>query len=375
MTRIGMAIRDCAITLRQHRSRRLGGVRWSLGLCAAALAVVAASCSSPAPPAATERVSGGPTGSYVVPAGRPQDQAHHRDPTGEPLLRLVLRDLSRCRRDPDEERGPDRLRQRPADRAVRGALRRPRRRQRWRTSLGAQRDRRHQRRQDGRLHRPGPVRPQGLPGADRPRLHQLGPTRRDGVPHRERHPQLLDLRQGLRPPGPHVRAERLLEPAFPPLLGLGMVCLLHRGRQPVELRQRTADQTGRAAPERTSGLRRRGRSQERWRQPQARQQAPGGRTADLRLDRPDLPPPQAQGELGLLRGERDGARLRERSGRDMRAGGPERQHAGHLEPAPLVRHRPGRPSARQHQPTSTSSTTRPRTAPFRRCRGSCPRAR
>ena len=44
-------------------------VRWRLGLCAAALTVVAASCSSPSAPSAVERVSGGPTGSYVVPAG------------------------------------------------------------------------------------------------------------------------------------------------------------------------------------------------------------------------------------------------------------------------------------------------------------------
>jgi phospholipase C len=46
-------------------------MRWRLGLCAVALAVVAASCSGPGPsaPAATERVSGGPTGSYVVNPG------------------------------------------------------------------------------------------------------------------------------------------------------------------------------------------------------------------------------------------------------------------------------------------------------------------
>ena len=46
-------------------------MRWRLVLCAAALAVVAASCSSgPSPPTAqVERVSGGPTGSYIVPPG------------------------------------------------------------------------------------------------------------------------------------------------------------------------------------------------------------------------------------------------------------------------------------------------------------------
>jgi len=46
-------------------------MRLRLGLCAAALAVVATSCSGPgrSAPAATERVSGGPTGSYVVNPG------------------------------------------------------------------------------------------------------------------------------------------------------------------------------------------------------------------------------------------------------------------------------------------------------------------
>jgi phospholipase C len=58
-------------TLRQQRWRTLSTVRWRLGLCAASLAVVAASCGggNPSTPAAVERVSGGPTGSYVVPAG------------------------------------------------------------------------------------------------------------------------------------------------------------------------------------------------------------------------------------------------------------------------------------------------------------------
>ncbi len=46
-------------------------MRWRLGLCAASLAVVAAACGggSTSTPAAVERVHGGPTGSYIVPAG------------------------------------------------------------------------------------------------------------------------------------------------------------------------------------------------------------------------------------------------------------------------------------------------------------------
>ena len=45
-------------------------MRWIVGLCLAALAVVAASCgSNSSPPAQVERVIGGRTGSYVVPPG------------------------------------------------------------------------------------------------------------------------------------------------------------------------------------------------------------------------------------------------------------------------------------------------------------------
>ena len=41
--------------------------------------------------------------------------------------------------------------------------------------------------------------------------------RRHGLPQRGRDPELLDLREGLRPPGPHVRSGQLLEPARAPL--------------------------------------------------------------------------------------------------------------------------------------------------------------
>ena len=42
---------------------------WPLGLCLAALGLVAASCSSPSATASPERVTGGPTGHYVVNPG------------------------------------------------------------------------------------------------------------------------------------------------------------------------------------------------------------------------------------------------------------------------------------------------------------------
>ena len=46
-------------------------MRWRLCLCVASLAIVVASCGggSPATTAAVERVTGGPTGSYVVDPG------------------------------------------------------------------------------------------------------------------------------------------------------------------------------------------------------------------------------------------------------------------------------------------------------------------
>ena len=60
------------LTLRQQRRDRLGGMRvrhWPVGLCAAALAVVAASCSSSTAAPSAERVTGGPTGHYTVNPG------------------------------------------------------------------------------------------------------------------------------------------------------------------------------------------------------------------------------------------------------------------------------------------------------------------
>ena len=61
--------------------------------------------------------------------------------------------------------------------------------------------------------------------------------RRDGVSHRERHPELLDLREGLRAAGPLVRAGRVVEPARAPLPRVGMVGVLHATQRAVELRQ------------------------------------------------------------------------------------------------------------------------------------------
>ena len=50
-----------------------------------------------------------------------------------------------------------------------------------------------------------------------------GDARRDGLPRRARDPELLGVRAALRPPGPHVRAGHVVEPAGAPLHGLGVV--------------------------------------------------------------------------------------------------------------------------------------------------------
>ena len=75
------------------------------------------------------------------PTGDPQDQARRSHPAGEPLFRLLLRDVSRCRRHPHEERNAHCLRARSTVWSLRGALRRPRGRQWRRPTLSRQRHR------------------------------------------------------------------------------------------------------------------------------------------------------------------------------------------------------------------------------------------
>ena len=97
-----------------------------------------------------------------------------------------------------------------------------------------------------------------------------------------------------------------------PVPGVGVVGLLHPARQPVELRQRPADQAGR-----TTRRTRRPSTAARPVPRTARARSAEARRAgqpDLRVDRPDLPAPQAPRQLGLLRRERHRARLRERRG-------------------------------------------------------------
>ena len=62
-------------------------------------------------------------------------------------------------------------------------------------------------------------------------LHRGQPARRHGLPRRPRDPELLGVREELRPAGPHVPAGHLVEPAGAPVHRLGLVGRL-RGRGP-----------------------------------------------------------------------------------------------------------------------------------------------
>ena len=81
---------------------------------------------------------------------------------------------------------------------------------------------RHPRRPHGWLRGERRARPHALPQRSGHRLRAHAP-RRHGLPRRPRDPQLLGLRAPLRAPGPHVRADRVVEPARAPLHGLGLV--------------------------------------------------------------------------------------------------------------------------------------------------------
>ena len=86
--------------------------------------------------------------------GYPQDQAHHRDRAGEPIVRQLLRDLPGRRRHPDEEWRADGVRAHP-DGRVPSALSRHGRRERGRAAQRGQRPGRRQRGEDGRVHHAG----------------------------------------------------------------------------------------------------------------------------------------------------------------------------------------------------------------------------
>ena len=122
------------------------------------------------------------------------------------------------------------------------------------------------------------------------RLHRQPVGRHDGLPRPARDPQLLDLRAQLRAPGPHVRAERVLEPARAPVPGLGVVGVLLDAGRSVQLPEQHRG-SGAADRHRAAAL----------------------ESARLRVDRPHLPVPPTSRELGLLHQAGPRARLRGRA--------------------------------------------------------------
>ena len=152
-----------------------------------------------------------------------------------------------------------RVRAGPGERRLRRALPRPVGSQQRRAARHRQRAGRHRQRPDGRLRRPGregqrlhvgrselqPVHRDQPAARARTELH-----RRDGLPRRARDPQLLGLRRELRAPGPHVRAQRVLEPAPAPVHGVRVVGLLHQSARPFQLPRRSSRTPTRTRPSR-----------------------------------------------------------------------------------------------------------------------------
>jgi hypothetical protein len=220
----------------------------------------------------------------------PQDQARRDPDDGEPLVRRVLRHVSGCRRAAATRRALQRVLAGPDHAHLRVPLPRHERPQHGRAARAPRRGPRHQRRQDGRLHAPGPARPRpGLHGRSGHPALLAGrrPPRRDGVPRLARDPELLGVRAPLRPPGPHVPAGHLVEPPGPPVHGLGVVGALPEAWEADELCERDRE------PARTA----------------SRAAEPDEPQAELRVDRPDVPAAPLPREVALLRLRRQRARL------------------------------------------------------------------
>ena len=171
----------------------------------------------------------------------------------------------------------------PGPRSVRAAL--PldhvlrRRRRAQPLGVGARR----QQGQDGRLRRDRPPERQHVQApSEHPPVPKDGarsgaPTRRDGVPHARRDPELLGVRGSVRPAGPDVRAERLVDAARAPVPDLRLVGGLLGSPRPDELY---------VGPER----------------PRRRMEGRQRRPRPVRVDRHHVPAPRARRVLGLLRG-------------------------------------------------------------------------
>ena len=292
--------------------RRVRVRSWYAAVAALLMAALLAACASSGQPArpghrrpGADRVGQGghgrPERRVRGSRGDPQDQACDHDHAGEPLVRQLLRHLSRRGRHPDEERDAHGVRAQPG-RRLHPALPRPCGPQRRRPARRGQRGGRRERRQDERVHPAAGRGPGVLPHRERPRLRRDPHPGRDGVPHRRGDPELLEVRAELRAPGSHVRAGEVVVAAGPPVHGLGVVGQV---QEPLadELRQRHRRALrGQQVPEGRG--QRAGQGQDQYR--------PG-------LDGHHLAAVRQPHQLALLRAGRRAARLRQRLGRDLRA--------------------------------------------------------
>ena len=270
------------------------------------------------------------------------------------------------RRHPDAERHADGVCDRPGDQHLRQS-----RTSTTRTSTAAartppyERDGRHQRRQDGRLHRPSrsPA-ARGVSDPTDPACTNSATPDVMGYHTRSDIPNYWTLRQGLRPAGPHVRAERVVEPAR-------RTCSWCRNGR------RTARST---TTRRVARTRCNAHAKTKGRPPTAagllrREQ----RAATRRSTRGPTSPtcstsPTSAGATTSSAGHR--TRLRKRRRGHLRTGRSSTPSTpGIWNPLPWFDTVKDDHQLGNIQTVSTRSTRRPRAARCRRCRGSCPPAR
>ena len=148
-------------------------------------AVVGAGCSSSKSSRPTPSTNVTTPPPVDAPHRDPQDQARRGDHAGEPVVRQLLRDVSRRGRHPDDRTGSRRCACRSGPVRASSRIHDHARRERRRPARCSPTRRRHQRREDGRLRRAVGAGETQLRGADEPRSRgrREPKQRRDGLPH------------------------------------------------------------------------------------------------------------------------------------------------------------------------------------------------
>ncbi len=213
-------------------------------------AMLAAACTSASgltgpTPSGTAGPSGSPSpGPDLTQArageGTPQAPGVHRP--GEPLVRSLLRDVPGRRGHPDAQRQADGLCARPDRRTMRPSVSHDRAASgggparpatlgcststaaRWTGSSGP----------SSTARCTAPIIARDPKCAELPRA--AGPAGRHELPHGQGDPELLAVREGVRPAGPHVRARRFVDPAGAPVPRVGVGRPLLRSPRPDVLR-------------------------------------------------------------------------------------------------------------------------------------------